>query len=120
MLKRVGLHEIARQAQVSIGTVDRALHSRPGISEATRNKVLETAEKLGYMPNLAARALAVGRSGFLIGVCIPEEIHHFYDQMRDGIFDEARRAERVGMELIYRPVPSLGKFEQRELSRPPR
>src|ERR1035438_331041 len=82
MLKRVGLHEIARQAQVSIGTVDRALHSRPGISEATRNKVLETAEKLGYTPNLAARALAVGRSGFLIGVCIPEEIHHFFDELR--------------------------------------
>ena len=116
MLKRVGLHEIARQAQVSIGTVDRALHSRPGISEATRNKVLETAEKLGYTPNLAARALAVGRSGFLIGVCIPEEIHHFFDQMREGIFDEARRAARVGMELIYRPVPRLGEFEQRELS----
>ena len=116
-LKQVGLQEIARRAKVSIGTVDRALHSRPGISEATRNKVLKTAEKLGYKPNLAARALAVGRSGFLIGVCIPEEIHYFYDQMRAGIFDEARRAARVGMELVYRPVPTLGKFEQRELSR---
>ena len=116
MLKRVGLHEIARRAEVSIGTVDRALHSRRGISEATRKKVLEIAEMVGYTPDLAARALAVGRSQFLVGVCIPEEIHHFFDQMRDGIFEEARRAARVGMELIYRPVPSLGKNEQKELS----
>ncbi len=115
-MKRVGLHEIARRAEVSIGTVDRALHSRPGISETTRKKVLEIAEILGYTPDLAARALAVGRSQFLIGVCIPEEIRHFYDQMRDGIFEEARRAARVGMELIYRPVPRLGEIEHRQLS----
>lgn len=116
MSKRVGLHEIARRAEVSIGTVDRALHSRPGISEATRKKVREIAEMLGYTPDLAARALAVGRSQFRVGVCIPEEIRQFFDQMRDGIFGEARRAARVGMELIYRPVPSLGENEQRQLS----
>lgn len=116
MAKRVGVHEIARHAKVSIGTVDRALHHRPGISEATRTKVLRIAEQLGYSPDLAARALAVRRNPFLIGVCIPEEIRLFYDQMRDGIFEETRRAGHVGLELIYRPVPSLGEGEQRQLS----
>lgn len=114
-MKRAGLHEIARRAEVSIGTVDRALHSRQGISQITRAKVLRVAQELGYTPDLAARALAVGRSQFLIGVCIPEEIRLFYDQMRDGIFEEARRAARVGMELVYRPVPSLGEGEERQI-----
>ena len=116
-MKRAGVHEIARIAKVSIGTVDRALHGRPRISKATRDKVLKVAEKLGYTPHLAARALAVGRSQFRVGVCIPEEIRFFYDQMRDGIFEEARRAARVGMEVIYKPVPRLGEGEQRQISR---
>lgn len=115
-MKRVGLHEIARAANVSIGTVDRALHGRARISEATRKKIIKIAEKLGYTPHLAARALAVGRSQFRVGVCIPEEIHFFFDQMRNGIIDEARRAARVGVELVYRGVPSLGQGEKRQLS----
>ena len=115
MAKRVGVHEIARRAKVSIGTVDRALHHRPGISERTRLKVLRIAERLGYSPDLAARALAVRRTPFLIGVCIPEEIRLFYDQMREGIFEEARRAGHVGLDILYRPVPSLGKGEQKQL-----
>jgi LacI family transcriptional regulator len=116
-MKRVGVHEIARLAKVSIGTVDRALHQRHGISEATRAKVLRIAEQLGYSPDPAARALAVGRSQFRIGVCIPEEIHFFYDQMRDGIREEARRAAYLGVDCVYRPVPSLGEGEQQQLTR---
>jgi LacI family transcriptional regulator len=115
-VKRVGVHEVARRAKVSIGTVDRALHGRPGINEATRTKVLRIAKQLGYSPDLAARALAVRRSQFVIGVCIPEEIRSFYDQMREGIFEEARRAGHIGLDLIYRPVPSLGEGERKQLS----
>ena len=117
MKKRVGVHEIARLARVSIGTVDRALHGRRGISEATRTKVLRIAEKLGYSPDPAARALAVARSQFRIGVCIPEEIHFFYDQMRDGIREEARRSAYLGVEAIHRPVPRLGEGEQKQLAK---
>jgi LacI family transcriptional regulator len=115
-MKRVGVHEIARLANVSIGTVDRALHRRPGVSEATCAKVLRIAEQLGYSPDPAARALAVGRSPFRIGVCIPEEIHFFYDQMREGIFEEARRMAYLGVEVVYRPVPKLGEGELQQLS----
>src|SRR4051794_13677517 len=117
LMKKVGVHEIARLANVSIGTVDRALHRRPGVSKATCANVLRIAEQLGYSPDPAARALAVGRSPFRIGVCIPEEIHFFYDQMRDGIYEEARRAAYLGVEAVYRPVPKLGEGEQQQLSK---
>jgi LacI family transcriptional regulator len=109
-VKRNGIHKIAELAKVSIGTVDRALHGRPGVSEATRKKVLRVAKKLDYTPNPAARLLS-GGSNFKIGVCIPKEIHFFYDQMRAGIFDEAQRASGFGMELLYTPVRALGKGE---------
>jgi len=101
---------------VSIGTVDRALHGRPGISDATRAKVLKIAKREGYSPDPAARALSVGREHFLIGVCIPEEIRFFYDQMRAGISDEARRAQHLGLEMIYRSVPSLGEGEKDQIT----
>jgi len=105
-MKRTGIHRIAELAKVSIGTVDRALHGRPGISEATRKNVLRIAKKLDYSPHPAARMLSVGTSHFRIGVCIPKEIHFFYDQMRAGIFDEARRANGLGVEIVIVRFPS--------------
>jgi LacI family transcriptional regulator len=110
-MKRAGIHQIAELAKVSIGTVDRALHGRPGIRESTRKRVLRIARKLEYTPHLAARALSVGRANVRIGVCIPEEIRFFYDQIRAGIFDEVRRVNGLGVDLVYRPVPSLGAGE---------
>jgi LacI family transcriptional regulator len=110
-MKGAGVHKIAEMAKVSIGTVDRALHGRPGISEATRKKVLQIAKKLDYSPHPAARTLSVGSAGIKIGVCIPKEIRLFYDQMRAGIFDEARRVRGFGVEVLYTPVPALAKGE---------
>ncbi len=42
------IRDIARAANVSIGTVSRALKNQPGLSEATRLRVVETAQRLGY------------------------------------------------------------------------
>ena len=114
-MKRAGVQKIAELAKVSIGTVDRALHNRPGISKATRQKVLRIAKKLAYAPHPAARILSVGAANLRIGICIPEEIHFFYDQMRAGIFDEARRVHGFGVEVIYRPVRSLGEGERERM-----
>src|SRR5260370_1733384 len=109
-MKHNEIHRLAEMATVTIGKVDRAEHGGPGVSEATRNKVLRIAKKLDYSPHPAARLLSGGAS-FKIGVCIPREIHFFYDEMRAGIFDEARRASGFGLELLYTPVRALGKGE---------
>jgi LacI family transcriptional regulator len=111
-MTRTGVHKIAELAKVSTGTVDRALHGRPGISEGTRKKILRIAKRLAYTPHPAARVLSIGRASLRIGICIPEEIHFFYDQMRAGIYDEARRVHGLGVEIIYMPVPSLGAGEK--------
>ena len=111
MKKRVGVREIARLANVSIGTVDRALNDRKEIGEKTRERILKIANKHGYQPNLAARALSVGRRSLKVGVCIPREIRYFYDQLRDGILDEARRFRHLNLEVLYEPVDRLGDDE---------
>ena len=106
--ERHGIRRIAELANVAIGTVDRALHERNGVKESTRHRILQIARQIGYTPNLAARAPAVSKSGVRIGVCIPREIRFFYDQLWSGVLDEARRVAPLGVELLNRPVPSLG------------
>ena len=107
--RRRGTHLIADIAKVSRGTVDRALHGRGGINETTRQRILEIAREIGYKPNLAARALSANRATAKIGVCIPREIHFFYDQLWSGVLEEAERVSQSGVEFINRPVRNLGR-----------
>ncbi|MEI6913880.1 MAG: LacI family DNA-binding transcriptional regulator [Armatimonadota bacterium] len=65
------LLEIARAAGVSKSTVSLVLNDSPNpfaISEQTRTRVLDAADRLGYRPNAAARALATGRSDTILMV----------------------------------------------------
>jgi LacI family transcriptional regulator len=97
--ERRGIHLIAEMANVSIGTVDRALHGRGGIRDATRQRILQIARQIGYTPNLAARALSVTKATARIGV---------YDQLWSGVLEEARRLGQVGIQFVNRPVQTLG------------
>jgi LacI family transcriptional regulator len=106
--ERRGIHLIAEMANVSIGTVDRALHGRGGIKDATRQRILQIARQIGYTPNLAARALSVTKAISRIGVCMPREIHFFYDQLWSGVLEEARRLAQLGIQFVNRPVQTLG------------
>jgi LacI family transcriptional regulator len=110
-MKKNGIPEIAQMANVSIGTVGRALLGRKGVSESTRQRILSIAEAIGYKPNLAARALSKGRSQIRVGVCVPRELHYYFDQLRDGILDEAHRFEHLGIQLDLRCTERLGVGE---------
>jgi LacI family transcriptional regulator len=108
--RRSGIPQIAELAGVSIGTVDRALHGRPGINDETRQRVLDIAKKIGYRPNLAARSLSTGRR-IRIGVCVPQEIRYFYNELWEGIHEEVSRYADRGIEFVLHPIPELGKGE---------
>ena len=57
------LKDLAEHLGLSQTTVSRALNGYPEVNEATRLRVAETAERLGYRPNASALRLATGRSG---------------------------------------------------------
>ncbi len=63
--KRVTMRQIAETAGVSRTTVSFVLNNVPGIniSDETRQRILETARQLSYIPDSAARSLASGRAG---------------------------------------------------------
>ena len=65
MTKRATIADIARRAELSKGAVSYALNGRPGVSEATRERVLKLAAEMGWRPNSAARALSASRAGAL-------------------------------------------------------
>lgn len=66
----VTIEDVAREAGVSISTVSYALSGKRAISEETRRRVVAAAERLGYMPKAAARALA-GKRTHVIAVTTP-------------------------------------------------
>lgn len=105
--KAAGIKEIARALNVSIGTVDRALHGREGVSEKTKTRVLQMAESIGYTPNLAAQALKLNRK-LSIAVVLPKHISHFFDPMRAGI--RVAAAATVGMQISvdFHEFPRIG------------
>jgi len=63
----VTVKDIAEDCGISRGTVDRALHDRPGVNTETRRRVLASVKKLGYRPDMLAQGLVKGKS-FSIGL----------------------------------------------------
>jgi LacI family transcriptional regulator len=106
----VGIKDIARALGVSTGTVDRALHAKPGINPMTRARVLRMAESLGYRPNLAARYLK-SRRHLRISVHLPQEIALFWDSLREGIRDAASPFAPA-LQVEFRSYPRLGEGDK--------
>ena len=76
--------QLAKLCGVSQGTVDRALHTRPGIKAATREKILKMAERHGYKPHPAARELLGGKRT-LVGALAPAKGSVFFMDLMNAI-----------------------------------
>jgi LacI family transcriptional regulator len=88
--EQVTLHDIAREAGTSATTVSRALQGKPDISENTKIKIKAIAERLGYVPNVQARALRLNRTKVL-GIINPDNSNPFFATLIKGIEETARR-----------------------------
>src|ERR1700737_4973965 len=67
---RVTIADIARTAHVAKSSASYALNGRPGVADATRERVVAVAEAMGWRPNCAARALSAARAnvvGLVLG-----------------------------------------------------
>jgi LacI family transcriptional regulator len=88
------LSDISRHAGVSIATCSRVLNgSAHPVSEATRTRVLDAAQELGYAPSALARAL-VTRSSRIIGVIVGDIVDPYFAQIARGV-------EEVAADLDY-------------------
>ena len=86
----VRLEDIARQLKLSVATISRALSGDPRVRPSTRERVLQAAAQLGYVPNTIAQSLRKGRTNTL-GVLIPKYDDPFFMQIIKGIEHYARQ-----------------------------
>jgi LacI family transcriptional regulator len=105
--KAAGIRDIANALGTSIGTVDRALHGRSGVSARTKARVLRMADQLGYKPNIAARSLKLNRK-IRIAAVLPREIAAFFNPLREGIQSAADEALGMRLTLDFIDFPRLG------------
>ena len=84
------LKDVARLAGVSIKTVSNVVNDYQHVSEATRSRVQEAIDQLGYRPNLTARHLRYGRSG-IIGLALPELGIPYFAELAEEVIGAAER-----------------------------
>src|SRR5690625_4787133 len=84
----ITIYDVAREANVSMATVSRVVNGNPNVKPATRKKVLNTIEQLGYRPNAVARGLA-SKKTTTVGAIIPDISSIFYAELARGIEDIA-------------------------------
>lgn len=84
MKRKITLKQIAKELDVSISTVSKALRNSIEISEDTRQKVQAFAKLYNYRPNNIALSLK-NRKTKTIGIIIPEIVHYFFSTVIAGI-----------------------------------
>lgn len=95
--RAVTIKDIAHELNIAPSTVSRALKDHANISDKTKRKVKELAEKWNYQPNIMATGLK-NNTSHVIGVVIPEIIHYFFSTVLSGIEDTAHNA---GYRVIF-------------------
>ena len=88
-MKIINIKELARELKLSASTISKALSDSHEISEDTKQRVLETASRLNYVPNPYASSLR-GRKSRNIGLVIPEVTDSFFSLAINGIESVAK------------------------------
>lgn len=96
-------HDVARVAGLSQSTVSRALRADPRVAPETRERVLEAAASLGYIPNAMARNLVLRRTR-TIGMLVTDISNPYYPNLIGPLHDELA-------ELHYRMVLFTERIE---------
>ncbi|MDR1431390.1 MAG: LacI family transcriptional regulator [Propionibacteriaceae bacterium] len=106
-IKRVTMADVAALAQVSKTTVSFVLNDRPGLSAATRDRVLAAAEELGWTPSAAARTLS-GKGTDTIGVVLnrPPRLTGIEPALEDYFQGVEREVSHRLISLLTRVVSS--------------
>ena len=92
----VTIYDIAREAQVGIGTVSRVFNNHPNVTPKTREKILTVAKRLNYHPHAYAQALARKRTNTFAAI-IPFFTNYFFIEVLQGVQD---KISSVGYDLI--------------------
>ncbi|WP_058834853.1 LacI family DNA-binding transcriptional regulator [Luteimonas abyssi] len=85
----ITIKDVAREANVSVATVSRALNGHENVAAEVRKRVFEVADRLRYTPHHAARSLSSRRTQ-TVGVVLPDLYGEFFSELMRGIDAVAR------------------------------
>ena len=120
----MGIRRLARELNLSIGTVSRALNERPDVSDETRARVKSAAAAAGYAPNQSGRSLRKGCTGIVAAV-VPTAL---FSATSHGVFFEVIEGARrvlvdagVDLVVLFRgleedPLENLARIVSRRVA----
>lgn len=89
MASKITIRDVAREAEVSVASVSRAMNGLSNVTPKTADRIRVVAERLGYIPHAGARALSMSRTN-VIGVMLPDLHGEFFSELVRGMDRAAR------------------------------
>lgn len=98
----VTIKDVSKKSGFSVTTVSKALNDYPDISAKTKKKILDLCDKMGYVPNLSARAL-ISKKSYTLGVIYEETTgigfaHPLFSRILKSFKDEV---EKEGYDILF-------------------
>ncbi|HYN95032.1 MAG TPA: LacI family DNA-binding transcriptional regulator [Pilimelia sp.] len=116
-MKRPTIADVARRAGVSKGAVSYALNGQPGVSAATRQRIMAIADEIGFKPSSAARALS-GAAAHAVGLalCRPARIlgiEPFFMELISGVEAElSARSYALTLQVVADPDAEIAVYRR--------
>ena len=108
----VTIKDIAKAANVSRGTVDRALNDRGGVNPDVAARIKSIAADMGYKPNTIAKALATRSNPVRLGVILNSIGNPFWDKVIDGINSAYDNLSDFGISMEIRKMRGYDQDRQ--------
>lgn len=109
------IRDVAREAGVGVGTVSRVLNNSPQVRPATRERVLDAIQRLGFRPNQFARQLSRGSRVHSLGVISPFIADYSFMARLQGV-QRALHEGKMDYDLIFYHVSSTKRLHQQLLA----
>ena len=105
MSERVTITDLARELSLSICTINKALTGKPRIAEATRERVVEAANRLGYTPNALARSM--GRPIIKLVAIYPDSWPSHTRELFEGVKERLKELSDYRVEASFKIIPGF-------------
>ncbi|CAH1688209.1 LacI family transcriptional regulator [Hyphomicrobiales bacterium] len=106
VMRKPTMHDVARRAGVSTGTVSNVLNDPQVVSADKRERVLEAIAHLGYLRNSLAQSLK-SESSRVIGLCVPHAASAYFTSLIDALEDIAYTRGYAMVQILSRHDPDM-------------
>jgi LacI family transcriptional regulator len=114
MNNHIRIKDIAKMANVSVGTVDRVIHKRGEVSKESYKRIMAILEKTGYKPNLVARSLSSGKAFKIIALIPNPSEDEYWNMAEEGVKKALEEwvHHRVRVETFYFDLYNKNSFKK--------